>query len=366
MTDGDPYASFLETYTREAAPQGPSPPDAPRPGEHRNLWVWIEHVDGEVYPASLENLGKARELADQLGARCAAVLFGHEVRKAAEGLGEFGADRVYVADAASLRDFGLGAYRDLLVGLAREQRPESLIFPATVMGRNLAAQVAAALGAGVVPNCVELAVDASERRLRHFQTSFEDRLLSEVVIPEQRPQVATVTPGSFRRPRAEKGRTASITDVPVPETLPPSKVRVGKREAPKERTLERADVVVVGGLGLASREGFRLTEELSSLLGGHVGATRAAVACGWCDPRLLITSSKHELRPRLYIACGVIGEYDHLKALEDSRQIVAITPDPTAPVAEQADLVGLGEPTAILHAMLESLRAARKDRFLLA
>ncbi|HLE47442.1 MAG TPA: FAD-binding protein, partial [Candidatus Thermoplasmatota archaeon] len=173
-------------------------------------------------------------------------------------------------------------------------------------------------------------------------------------------------PGSFRRPRPEKGRLASIAQVPVPTGLPAPRVRVGKREGPTERPLERADVIVVGGLGLASRESFRLAEELSLLLGGHVGATRAAVACGWCDPRLLITSSKHELRPRLYVACGVIGEYDHLKALEDSRQVIAITPDPTAPVAEQSDLVGLGDPTTILHAMLESLRSARKDRFLVA
>lgn len=364
MTDGDPYASFLEAYTKEAAPKEEAAPDAPRPGEHRNIWVWIEHVDREVYPASLEILGKGRELADQLGARCAALLFGDQVRGAAERLGEHGADRVFLADGPALREFRLEVYRDLLVGLVKEHRPEALIFPATVMGRNFAAQVAAALRTALVPNCIQLEVDASERRLRAFQTSFEDRLLTEVVIPEDRPQIVTITPGSFRRPPLDQGRVPAITDVPVPATLPRPRVRVGKREAPMERSLERADVVVVGGLGLASRDGFRLTEELSLVLGGHVGATRAAVACGWCDPRLLITSSKHELRPRLYIACGVIGEYDHLKALEDSRQIVAITPDPTAPVAEQADLVGIGDPPAILNAMLEALRAARKARFL--
>lgn len=362
--DDNPYSSFLETYTKEAAPQEPSREEHARPGEWRNIWVWIEHVDNEVYPASLENLGKARELADQLGARCAAVLFGEKVKDAAGRLAELGPDRVFVADDASLREFNLDAYRDLLLGLVKEHRPESIVFPATVMGRNLSAHVAAALGTGLIPNCVRLEIDASERRIRHFQTSFEDRLVSEVVTKE-RPQISTVTPGSFRRPPREKGRTATITEVAVP-TATPNRVRVGKRAEPRQKTLQNADVIVVGGLGLGSRESFRLAEELSSLLGGHMGGTRAAVACGWCDPRLLVTSTRHDLKPRLYVGCGVIGEYDHLKAIEGTHQILAITSDTTSPVAEMADVIGFGDPTKILNEMLDTLRKARQDRFLIA
>lgn len=365
MTDeGDPYAAFLQSYTQDAAPREPARPDAAPPGEHRNIWVWIEHVDREVYPASIENLGKARELADQLGARCHAVFFGHQIRNAAAGLGEFGADGVFLADDPALAEFHLRVYRELFARLVKEYRPEAILFPATVMGRNLGAQLAAALGTGIVPNCVKLEVDASERRLRHFQTSFEDRLLSEIVVPKTQPQISTLTPGSFRKPMREKGKQARVIDVKVGE-LPPPRTHVGKREAPVERSLERSDVVVVGGLGLGSRESFRLTEELSAVLGGHVGGTRAALACGWCDPRILVTSTKHRLRPRLYVACGVIGEYDHLKAVEGARQIVAITPDIEAPITEHADLIGVGDPTAILQAMLENLKASRKERFLI-
>lgn len=365
VTAQNPYESFLEAYAREQPSAAKTAPEAPRAGEYRDLWVWIEHVDGEVYPASLENLGKARQLADQLGARCGAVLFGEGVRRVAPRLGEYGADLCYLADGTPLRNFRRGLYRNVLVELIRERRPEAMIFPATVMGRNLGAQVAAALGTGIVPNCARLEVDASERRIRHFQTSYEERLLAEVVI-DARPQISTITPGSFRRPAPERGRVAQLVDVPVPSEVSQPHVRFVKREPPQHKTLEQADVIAVGGLGLGSRESFRLVEELAALLGGHVGATRAAIACGWCDPRLLITSSKHSLQPRLYIACGVVGEYDHLKALEESRQIVAITPDHDAPVAETSDLIGLGEPTAILEAMLETLRAARKDQLLLA
>lgn len=364
MTAGDPYTSFLETYEKEAASEAPARPEEPRAGEHRHIWVWIEHVDREVYPASLENLGRARALADELGARCHAVLFGHGVRAAGERLGEYGADGVYLADHAALAQFSLDAYRETLVRLVRDARPEAVLFPATVMGRNLGAQLAAALGTGIVPNCARIEVDASERRLRHFQTSFEDRILSEIIVPNERPQISTITPGSFRRPAPEPGRKARIIEVPLPADLRAPRIAVGKREAPVHRTLETADAVVVGGLGLGSRESFRLAEELAAVLGGHVGATRAAVSCGWCDPRLLVTNTKHRLRPRLYVACGVIGEYDHLRAVEEARQIVAITPDADAPVAEHADLIGLGDPTAILQAMLDSLKAARNDRLL--
>jgi electron transfer flavoprotein alpha subunit len=96
-----------------------------------------------------------------------------------------------------------------------------------------------------------------------------------------------------------------------------------------------------------------------------VGATRAAVSCGWTDPRNLITSGKHRLSPRLYVACGVIGEYDHLRAIEESNQIIAITADPTVPITEMADLVGVGEPTTVLREMVETLRKARQERFLI-
>ena len=362
--DADPYSAFLQNYEQEAAPREPTRPDAAPPGEHRNIWVWIEHVDREVYPASIENLGKARELADQLGARCHAVLFGHKLKSIAEKLGEFGADAVFLADDSKLSEFHLQIYRGLFVRLVNEYRPEAILFPATVMGRNLGAQVAAALDTGIVPNCSKLDVDASERRLRHFQPSFEERLLSEIVIPKALPQISTITPGSFRKPLVEKGRQARIIEVKVTD-LPAPRTQIGKREAPVEASLEKSEVVVVGGLALGSRESFRLTEELSALLGGHVGGTRAAVACGWCDPRILITSTIHRLKPRLYVACGVIGEYDHLKAVEGARQIVAITPDPEAPIAEHADLIGVGDPTEILKAMLENLKATRKERFLI-
>lgn len=365
MKTEDPYSSFLESYQREQPPAPGAAPDAPRPGEYRNIWVWIEHVDGEVYPASLENLGKARELADQLGARCAAVLFGHRVKGIAARLGEFGADRCFVADAPALKDFRRGMYRNLLASLIREWRPESLLLPATVMGRNLGAQVAAALATGIVPNCVRLEIDAAERRIRHYQTSFEDRLLLEVVI-ESRPQVATITPGSFRRPAREAGRTAQVVEVNITPETPKPHVRFLKREAPQHLALEKADAIVVGGLALGTRDSFRLVEELSLLVGGHVGATRAAIACGWCDPRLLITSAKHRLRPRLYIACGVVGEYDNMKAIEGAQEIVALSPDPDAPICETADVIGVGDPSAILRVMVETLREARKDRLMIA
>jgi electron transfer flavoprotein alpha subunit len=362
--DADPYSAFLQNYQAEAAPREPTRAESAPPGEYRNIWIWIEHVDREVYPASIENLGKGRELADQLGARCHAVLFGHKVKSAAEKLGEFGADGVFLADDPKLAEFHLQVYRELFVRLVKEHRPEAILFPATVMGRNLGAQLAAALGTGIVPNCMKLEVDASERKIRHFQTSFEERLLSEIVIPKTQPQITTITPGSFRKPMREKGKQARIIDVNVVD-LPAPRTLVGKREAPIEKSVEQSEVVVVGGLALGSRESFRLTEELSALLGGHVGGTRAAVACGWCDPRILVTSTKHRLRPRLYVAAGVIVEYDHLKAVEGARQVVAITPDPEAPITDHADLIGIGDPTAILQAMLENLKASRKERFLI-
>jgi electron transfer flavoprotein alpha subunit len=176
------------------------------PGEWRTVWTWIEIHDGEVLPACLELLGRGREIADELGTRNCAVVFGQGIAQAAAQLGEYGADRVYVIDAPEYKAFQLDAAREALSGLIRERRPEILLFPATIQGRNLGAQVATEMGTGIVPNCNALSLDATERLVIGHQTSFEEHLVSEITVPTERPQIFTVTPGSYRRPGRDRSR----------------------------------------------------------------------------------------------------------------------------------------------------------------
>lgn len=362
-----PLPGYLESFLSQQGetPAAPSGAEEARPGEWRNLWVWIEHKEGEVLPVSLEAMGRARELADELGTRACAVLFGRGLQDAAARLGERGADRTYLLDAPGFERFALRMAREALVQLVQDRRPEAFFFPATVQGRNLGAQLAAALGTGIIPNCAGFSVDPTERLIVGHQTSYEERLLSDIVCPVQRPQIFTLSPGKIRRPAPEAGRRAQVVPVALSEAPTPSKVQVLERLAPPFQPLERYDAIVAAGLGVASHEGFELVRQLAAELEAYPGATRGAVACGWADPERLITATRHSLRPRLYVAAGVVGEYDHLRAIENADYVVALTADAGAPIAENADLVGVGEPSAILKHLVDAVRKAKKERFTL-
>lgn len=362
MTD-DPYSAFLGNYI--AQQEAPAIQEDSRPGEWRTLWTWVELAEGEILPASLELLGRAREIADELGTRNCAVLFGEGVTDAAARLGEYGADRVFLVDAPEFSPFNLDIAREALTALVRDRRPEAMLFPATIQGRNLGAQLSMTLGTGIVPNCNRITLDPTERTLIGQQTSFEERLLSEVLTPTQRPQVFTVTPGSFRRPGRESGKRAQV--VPVPAMVP-TRARTVKelaREPDAPKRIEQYDALVAAGLGIASKQGFQQAQALANELNAFAGSTRAGVACGWAEPDSLITATRHRLRPRLYVAAGVVGEYDHLKAIEGADFVIALVPGANVPIAEQADLIAVGDPPDLLARIVDHLQKAKSDRFAL-
>lgn len=362
MTE-DPMGGFLGAYlSQQAEPAATATADENRPGEWRTVWTWIELVEGEVLPACLELLGRAREIADELGTRSCAVVFGHGVRDGVEKLGEYGVDRVFVLDDPDFADLQLDRAREALVALVRDRRPEILLLPATIQGRNLGAQAAIELGTGIVPNCNGLSLDATERLVIGHQTSFEERLLVDVVVPNERPQVFTVTPGSYRRPGREAGRRAQV--VPVAASVPVRAVRTRtiRREPDRAKGPTQYDAVVAAGLGVASREGFELAQDLATELDAYAGATRGAIACGWAGNDRLISVTRMKLRPRLYVAAGVVGEYDHLKAIEGAEVVVAFSDNPQAPIVENADLVGIGDPSELLRRLLDHIRRAKRDR----
>jgi electron transfer flavoprotein alpha subunit len=367
MTDENPYEAFIESYTKDSTPtEDYGGTDEARAGEWRNVWVWVGRIRDEVFPASLELLGKAREIADQLGARVGAVVFGHELEKSVPKiLARYGADVVYTADAPRFAHFQIDTVREALVYLVEAKRPEILLFAATVQGRNLAAQVAARLRTGIVPNCVQLTVDTTDRLLIHTQTSYENRLVADLVTREARPQIATVTPGAFRQPTPDDSRPARHQDVTEDVPVAEPRTRV-KEEAPEpERPLERYDVVLAGGLGLGSADAWNDLKRLGELTEAAVVGTRAAIACGWCPPEKLLSREIQRIHPRLYVAFGVVGEYDHLKAVEQADLIIAVTDDANAPICEMADFIALGDTPAILADTLKRISEGQVERVVL-
>lgn len=367
MSGDDPYASFLESYTAQQEPASAKTADADdvRPGEWRGVWTWIEVVDGEVLPGSLEILGRGREIAEELGTRNCAVAFGRASAAQAAALGEYGADRVYLFDTPSSRVFQFEPVQAALEHLVRDRRPEVFLFPATIQGRNLAAWLSAKLGTGIVPNCRALSLDPTQRVVIGQQTSFEEHLISDIACPTERPQILTVTPGSYRRPMRDPTRQAKVIEAEPPAGGPKPRVRIVSSEPDRPKDVRRYDAVVGAGLGVASKEAFDLSRALADEIGAYAGATRGAIACGWAEPDRLISDTRMRLRPRLYLAAGVVGEYDHLKAIEDAELVIALTHDPNLPMVENADLVGVGDPGDLLKRLVGHLRHAKKERVLL-
>jgi electron transfer flavoprotein alpha subunit len=296
-------------------------------------------------------------MAQTLETPVSAVVMGSGVEALAGQAIAYGADTVYLADEATLGTFRLEPYAALLVKLVQEHRPEILLLGATTRGRDLAAAVAAELGTGLAADCTGLEVEPGTRILRATRPALGGNVLSTVVIPRHRPQVASVRPRVFELPAPDPARSGQVVRVPavLPEEAIPTRVLEVVREEGGVNLTE-ARVIVSGGRGVGSAEGFRPLQELADLLGGAVGASRSAVDQGWISYPHQVGQTGVTVRPDLYIACGISGAIQHVAGMRTSRYIVAINKDPEAPIFQIADYGVVGDLKAIVPALTRALR----------
>lgn len=330
----------------------------------RGVWVLVEHRGGRPGRVSWELLGAARGLADDLGAPLAAVVLGHRVEHLAREVGACCADLVYLADAPVLADYRVEAWSRVLAGLVERERPEIFLVGATPLGRELAGVVATLTGAGLTADCTGLDVDPGTRLLQATRPTFGGRQLATIVCADWRPQMATVRPRVFGEPDRLPGREAEIRRVPVDfgEADLASRLLEAVRLESEETRLETASVVVAGGRGLGSREGFRLVWELALALGGAVGASRAACDAGWIGREFQVGQTGRTVRPRLYVALGISGAVQHRVGMEHAGTILAVNSDPEAPIFEVADYAVVGDLFQVVPALIEAVRAVRTAR----
>jgi electron transfer flavoprotein alpha subunit len=328
-----------------------------------DVWVIVDHTGDEVEDIALELLGQARELADRLGLSAAAVVLGEDVRGLAPLLGQCGAGTVYLAESPLLGAYNPDAHTPLLVDLIRRQRPSIVLWGATDQGRDLAPRVAARLGTGLASNCTR--VDLSEDGLLVMtRPVYGGKASCNVVCPQARPQMATLQPGAVPAKRPDPSRQAEVTAVDV--SLSSQSLRLRLEEVikipPSELDVTEAEVIVAGGRGVGSAEGFGLVEELAHLVGAAVAASRPVVDAGWAPYERQVGLSGKTVAPRLYIACGISGVNHHVVGMRDSRAIVAIDQDPQAPIFQIADVKILGDLHQVLPVLIERLRRLRQER----
>jgi electron transfer flavoprotein alpha subunit len=335
--------------------------------ETREVWVFVEQEEGKIVPVSLELLNKARDLAKDLDGRVCALLLGHEIAGLSQKAIQYGADKVFLAEHPELEIYRTLPFAEVVTGLVREQQPYILLFGATPVGRDLAPRIASAVRAGLTADCTDLRIGRFERRgktyddlLYQIRPAFGGNLIATIVNPEMHPQMATVREGVMKLGTPDSRRQGQVERIEPSFNGFHSSLEVLKREIRLPTIdLKGASVIVAGGMGVGSSEGFELISELARVLGGEVAASRAAVDAGFVSPEHQVGQTGVTVRPRLYIACGISGAVQHRAGMDQSSKIIAINTDPNAPIFEIAHYKIVADLRKAIPKMIEAYRENR-------
>lgn len=329
----------------------------------KGVFVIAEQRDGNLQKVSLELLGKAREIADKLDGEVVAVLLGYEVDKLTDTLIHHGADRVILIDNINLKHYTTDAYTKAICEVAKKMNPEIIFIGATYIGRDLGPRVAARLKTGLTADCTGLDVDEETKNLLMTRPAFGGNIMATIECPNHRPQMSTVRPGVFSVPCADYERRGEVErfDVSIKEEDIKVKIEEIVKSMKEKIDITEADIIVSGGRGVGSKEGFTLLKELADTLGGIVAGSRAAVDSGWIEKDRQVGQTGKTVRPKLYIACGISGAIQHLAGMQESEYIVAINKDSDAPIMSVADLAIVGDLYKVVPELIKEIKAYRQS-----
>jgi electron transfer flavoprotein alpha subunit len=322
-----------------------------------SILVYVDHFRGNAKPASWEVLGKARAMADELGVPVVATAVGHQITSLAEEAISYGADTVLIADQPALADFRAHAYAAAFKAAIAAASPSIILCPATAGARDVAALTACELNIGLAADCQGLSLDGAGNLLAD-RPVFSGNIITTVIF-SGRPQMATVRSRSFPLPGKDPARRGEIRPLAVElagleeweEVLGFEATQMG------EVAVENASIIVAGGRGVKGPEGFAPLRELAQVLGGAVGASRAAVDAGWIPYPHQIGQTGKVVRPDLYIACGISGAIQHLAGISNAKVIVAVNKDRDAPIFNVAQYGIVGDLFEVVPALREAFRA---------
>lgn len=327
----------------------------------QNLWVFIETDEGKAKNVGFELLNPGRAMADKLGEELVAVVLGENVEQAAKDAIAYGADRVLLVEGPEYKNYNTDAATFAMTELIRKYEPSIVLYGATNNGRDVGPRVACSLKTGLTADCTGLDIDEETKLLMSTRPTFGGNLMATIACPDHRPQMSTVRPGVFKKAAYDESRTGEI----VPENLhiDPANIRVTLvdriKEVAEAVNLEEAEVIVSGGRGLKAPENFALIRELADVMGGVVGASRAAVDAGWIPHAHQVGQTGKTVAPKIYVAVGISGAIQHLAGMSGSDTIVAINRDPDAPIFGVADYGIVGDLFEVVPALIAELRAKK-------
>ncbi len=325
---------------------------------YKDVWVYIELNEGKPRNVGLELLGEGRKLADAMGQKLAAVLLGDGVEAIAKEAFAAGADKIYLVEGPEYAHYSTDAYTIALVDLIGAYKPSVILLGATNDGRDLGPRIACRVGTGLTADCTGLGIDEATGLVAWTRPAFGGNIMATILCPEHRPQMGTVRPKVFKKPEPDYGKSGEI--IRVASKVKDGDIRTKLVDVIKVCTascnLEEAEIIVSGGRGLCKPENFSLVEDLANVLGGAVGASRAAVDAGWKPALHQVGQTGKTVGPKIYFACGISGAIQHLAGMSSSDIVIAVNKDPDAPIFKMADYGIVGDVMEVLPILTEEFK----------
>lgn len=337
-----------------------------------SVFVYCEIEDGQIAEVSQELLTKGKGLANELKCKLEAIAIGHKLDNIGKDIFPYGVDVLYVADDKRLAPFSTLPHTSIVVKLFEEQKPQIALMGASSVGRDLGPRVSSALHSGLTADCTSLVIGDHEDKkqgkvyenlLYQIRPAFGGNIIATIINPDCRPQMATVREGVMKKEIYDPKYKGELVKLDVSKYVTDADfvVEIIERHMEKSKVnIKAAPIIVSGGYGVGSKENFNLLFELAEVLGGEVGASRAAVDAGYVEHARQIGQTGTTVRPKLYIACGISGQIQHRAGMEESAQIIAINTDPEAPINSIADYVITGDVSEILPKMIKYYKANTK------
>lgn len=322
----------------------------------QGVWTIAEQRDGEIRKITYEIVSEGRRLADALGQEVTVILLGSNIKEKAAELGQYGADKVLVADDSRLEPYTTDAYVSVISELVKANDPQILILGASVQGKDLAARLAASLDVGMAQDCTVFAIE--DGNLVATRPIYAGKAYAKVTFQNSLPQMAAARPKVMSINEPDASRSAEVVDASFTlddGDLKTKVVDVAKDESGKV-DLTEADKIVSGGRGMKDPENYKILEELADLIGASVGASRAAVDAGWRPHTDQVGQTGKVVSPNLYIACGISGAIQHLAGMSTSKVIVAINKDEDAPIFQKADYGVVADLFGVVPALTEEVK----------
>jgi len=337
---------------------------------NRNVWVFVEQEEGRIADVALELLSKGRDLADTLGGELVGLLCGHQLDDLPRSVIHHWADRVLLADHPELALYRTLPYARVAINLIKERQPYIFLVGASPIGRDFAPRVASAVKAGLTADCTDLQIgDYTSKKdkttykdlLLQIRPAFGGNLIATIVNPKMHPQMATVREGVMRRKEPDTSREGVIEPVDVTFATDDLALEVLSREVRESKVnLKDSSVIVSAGGGIHDQEEMQLIRDLAHVLGGEVGASRAAVDAGLISREHQVGQTGTTVRPRLYIAAGISGAVQHRAGMDQSNKIIAINTDPDAPIFDVAHYKIVGDLNEVIPLIISALREKAK------